>query len=75
MKGKLNLLEKKEGAEFDKAFAEHTVNDHKSDIKSFEKAAKDGVDADVKAFAEKTLPALRMHLSTAEGVWDKVGRD
>lgn len=65
MKGKLKLLEKKEGVEFDKAFAEHTVNDHKGDIKAFEKMAGKAGDADVKSFARKTLPTLKEHLALA----------
>jgi len=55
--------------DFDKDFVKHVgVSDHKKDIKDFEKAAKDGKDPDVKAFASKTLPTLQSHLQTAEGL-------
>lgn len=59
-------LEKKQGAEFDKMFAKDAVKDHKKDISTFEQVAKNTKDNDVKAFAEKTLPVLKEHLSLAE---------
>lgn len=37
------------------------MDDHKSDIALFEKAAKGSDDSDVKAFARKSLPALKNH--------------
>jgi len=74
MQGKLKLLEKKEGVEFDKAFAEHAVNDHKSDIKTFEKVANGNGDAEVKSFAKKTLPTLKEHLALAEKAAGAAGK-
>jgi putative membrane protein len=41
------------------------VSDHKEDVAEFEKEAKSGKDADVKAFAAKTLPTLKEHLEMA----------
>jgi putative membrane protein len=52
--------------DFDKEFIHDGVEDHKHDIKEFEKEAKDGKDPDVKAFAQKTLPVLQKHLARAE---------
>ena len=66
-------LEKKSGTDFDRAYAEHTIKDHKKDIKEFEKAARDSENADVKAFAEKTLPTLREHLRMAQDAGKAVG--
>lgn len=37
------------------------MKDHKTDIALFEKAAKGSDDSDVKAFARKSLPALKNH--------------
>lgn len=71
-KGK--LLDAKSGGDFDKSFAEAMVNDHKKAIETFEKAANEGSDPDVKAFAAKTLPTLKMHLSMAEELQNKVGK-
>ena len=52
--------------DFDKDFVHDGVQDHKHDIKDFEKASKDAKDPDVKAFAAKTLPTLQKHLQRAE---------
>lgn len=71
-KGK--MLDSKSGDGFDKSFAEAMVNDHKKAIEAFEKAANEGKDSDVKAFAAKTLPTLKMHLSMAEELQNKVGK-
>ena len=58
-------LQKASGKDFDKAYAEHMVKDHKKDIKEFQKAAKEATDPDVRAFAAKTLPILEAHMSMA----------
>ena len=73
-KAKAKLLDAKSGAAFDKAFSEAMVSDHKKAVKAFEKAATDAKDADVKAFAAKTLPTLKAHLSMAEELHNKVGK-
>jgi putative membrane protein len=57
----LSSLEGKSGAEFDKEFFEHAKKDHEKAIKSFEDAAKETKDADIKAFAEKNLKTLHKH--------------
>jgi putative membrane protein len=52
---------------FDKDFLHEVgVEDHRKDIKLFEKTAKGAKDPDVKAFAAKTLPTLQQHLQRAE---------
>ncbi|SEL06203.1 putative membrane protein [Roseateles sp. YR242] len=66
-KGKLKMLGARDGASFDRHYAESVgVAAHKDTIKLFEKAAKESDDADVKAFAAKTLPTLQHHLQTAQ---------
>lgn len=50
------------GIEFDKKYVDLMVEDHEDDVKLFEKASKDSDDADLKAFAAKTLPTLQKHL-------------
>lgn len=60
-------LSKLDGAAFDKAFIAEMVKDHKQAITEFERAAK-SADPDVKAFAEKMLPALKDHLSQAQAI-------
>ncbi|MBC5782004.1 DUF4142 domain-containing protein [Ramlibacter sp. USB13] len=53
--------------DFDKDFIKHVgLDDHKKDISLFEKTSKNSKDADVKAFASKTLPTLQQHHQKAE---------
>jgi len=64
---KLEHLNKLSGAEFDREYSKMMVSDHKEDIKKFQKEADGGTDGDLKQFASSTLPALKQHLSMAEG--------
>ena len=73
-KAKVKLLDAKSGGDFDKAFVEAMVDGHKKSVKAFEKASSEAKDADLKAWAAKTLPTLKMHLSMAEDVQKKVGK-
>lgn len=55
--------------DFDRNFIhEQGIEDHKHDIKDFQKEAKEGKDPDVKAFAQKSLPVLQKHLARAEEI-------
>ena len=65
--GKLN---KATGAEFDREYMKAMREDHKKAVSLFEKQAKSGDDADLKAFAAKTLPVLREHGKLAEKAAD-----
>jgi putative membrane protein len=66
-KAQLKLLSTKDGKEFDKSYADQMgVKAHQETVKLFEKGAADAKDPDVKAFATKTLPTLKHHLSMAE---------
>jgi putative membrane protein len=69
---KIDSLSKKSGAEFDKAYLDAMVDDHKSDVDAFDKAAKDAKDAAVKAFASSTVPMLREHLTAAQGLKERM---
>lgn len=64
----MNDLMKKTGKDFDKDYMNSMVKDHKDDIDMFQKAADDSKDSEVKAFAAKTLPILKKHLSDAEAI-------
>jgi len=55
-------LAAKKGADFDKAYAAMMVDDHNEDISKFQSEADNGQNADLKAFAAKTLPTLKHHL-------------
>ncbi|RYX89236.1 MAG: DUF4142 domain-containing protein [Comamonadaceae bacterium] len=64
---KLDMLSK--ARDFDKAFVDQVgLDDHKVDIALFEKTSRDADDAEVKAFAAKTLPTLKAHREHAEGL-------
>ena len=56
------------GAAFDKHYVAGMVKDHEKTIADFEMEAKDGENADLKAFAEKTLPTLKMHLEKIQAI-------
>lgn len=62
------LLANTTGTEFDKNYIAMMVADHKKTIAIFENAAANAKDADVKAFATKTLPKLKQHLASVEAI-------
>jgi putative membrane protein len=64
----VDQMKSMKGASFDKHYMGMMVTDHKKDIADFEKASKSATDPDVKAFASKTLPVLRMHLDSAQAI-------
>ncbi|MBA2586302.1 MAG: DUF4142 domain-containing protein [Chthoniobacterales bacterium] len=47
----------------DRQYLAQMVSDHQEDAKLFEQEAKNGKDADLKAFAAKTLPVIQHHLA------------
>ena len=55
-------LAKLSGTAFDKKYVSFMVDDHEDDVKLFKKAADNTKDADLKAFAAKTLPVIQKHL-------------
>lgn len=59
---------KKSGAAFDEAFRQKMVADHQKVIKLFKTESASGKDADLKAFATKTLPTLKHHLEMAQNL-------
>lgn len=63
---------KKKGQDFDKAYMKMMLDDHKKDVKAFEKASKECKDADLKSFAGKTLPVLQVHLDSAKAITGKM---
>ncbi|GAB2743947.1 hypothetical protein GCM10027019_24250 [Melaminivora jejuensis] len=66
-KGKLKLLSTHDGAKFDQSYIDSLgPKAHRETIELFEKGATKAHDPDVKAWAERTLPTLREHLTLAE---------
>jgi putative membrane protein len=66
-------LSKKTGMDFDKAYIEDMVKDHKSDVAAFEKEANSGSDPEAKAVAQKALPIIREHLRMAQQIAGQLG--
>ena len=64
----MDKLQKDAGADFDKAYSKAMVDDHKEDVDLFKKEAASGQNADLKAFAQKTLPTLEEHLRMAQAL-------
>lgn len=58
--------------DFDKAYIDYMVKDHKEDIDEFKKEVKDGKDAEIKGFALKHIPILEHHLQMAQAASDAV---
>jgi len=69
----MDKLSKMSGVDFDKEYVKAMVEAHEKDVKAFENAATAGGDADVKAFAAKTLPTLKMHLEMIKNLAGKMG--
>jgi putative membrane protein len=68
-KAELKMISAGDDAKFDERYAKtFGVKAHEDTIKLFEEAAKGATDADVKAFAQKTLPALNHHLDMARSL-------
>jgi len=59
-------ISKKTGKDFDKAYTELMVKDHKKVISEFKMEKDSGKDADLKSWAATTLPTLEHHLTMSE---------
>jgi putative membrane protein len=73
-KAKLEELSKKTGREFDKAYVQAQVSGHEKMQQLLEHEAKDGKDADLRTFAEKTLPTVAQHYQMAKQLEAKLGK-
>ena len=65
-------LSKLEGDAFDKAYITEMLTGHQATIALFRREASSGKDAEIKAFASKTLPALDQHLKAVQEVHKEV---
>ena len=57
-----------EGDNFDSTYMQHQLQAHQETIMMFQAEAQNGSDPDLRAFAEKTLPALNAHLQHAQSI-------
>ena len=67
-------LSKLSGAEFDRAFVAAMLDHHQQDVRDFSREASNGKDAEVKAFAARTLPTLKEHLQQVQSLSKAVGK-
>lgn len=63
---RIDSMSLQSSAGFDLKYMEMMVQAHKKDVAEFEKATTTLKDPDLKAYAVKTLPVLKMHLNEAE---------
>lgn len=61
-------LNKKSGADFDKAYCAKLENEHEATIKMFKNAADKVNDAEVKTFITNTIPKLQHHLDSVKSI-------
>lgn len=73
-KAHLDRLAQLSGAEFDRAYMKHMVEDHRKDVAEFEKQSKSAQDADLKKWAGAKLPTLKEHLKLAQATHDEVAK-
>ena len=67
-RAEIDKLQALSGADLDRAVIGKLAAAHRDSIELYEQQAKDGADADLKAFAAKTVPTLREHLKMVEGI-------
>ena len=60
----------KDGKDFDEAFTDHMVKDHKKDVDAFKKEAENGNDPDIRQWASGKIPTLEHHLDMAKSAED-----
>lgn len=65
-KTKMEQLSGLQGEEFDRTYMREMVTEHQNDIQTFEGYAQSGADAELKSFAQATLPILQEHLRMAQ---------
>jgi len=65
-RAKAMILSLRDGENFDKAYANNQVVAHEQTIELYQNYIDEGENADLKAFAQATLPTLRQHLEHAK---------
>lgn len=68
MQNHMEEMRKMKGKAFDNHYMNMMVNDHQKTISDFQAQANNGTDAELKAWAAKTLPVLQMHRDSATAI-------
>jgi len=61
------------GVDFDRAFMDAMLDDHKKTVAAFKDESEHGTDAAAKDYAKKTLPIIEMHRARAEKIDTDLG--
>lgn len=64
----VDMLRNKNGQAFDQSYMSMMVKDHQEDVNKFTQTASTTNDPDLKAFTNKTVPVLQMHLDSAQAI-------
>ena len=72
-KAKAMILKLRDGENFDEAYANNQVVAHEQTIEMYQDYVESGENADLKQFAQKTLPKLEEHLKQAKDLQAKHG--
>lgn len=72
-KAKAMILKLRDGENFDEAYANNQVVAHEQTIEMYQDYVEGGENADLKQFAQKTLPKLEEHLKQAKDLQAKHG--
>jgi len=68
----VDRLSKLSGPEFDRQYIRTMIEDHKEDLKAFQREADKGKDPDVKQFASKYVPMIKNHSEMAQTTGDQL---
>ena len=71
-KRKIERFYDEAGKDFNKKWTKEMIDKHEKSIDRFEKRSEKTEDAELKAFTNKTLPHLRMHLDKLNAVHEKI---
>lgn len=63
------------GKDFDRAYIQYMLQDHKKEVNEFEQNGLQLQDKDVKQWASGTLPVLKQHLQQAQTIASSIGID
>jgi putative membrane protein len=64
----MKLMERKSGAEFDKAYMEHMVKDHEKDVQDTQNIAAKAKDPEFKAAVQQANTKIKEHLALAQRI-------
>jgi putative membrane protein len=73
-RAKAMILSLRDGENFDKAYANNQVAAHEKTVELFKKESTSSDNAELKAFATKTLPTLEAHLKMAKELQSKYAK-